>query len=66
MDIRLCNGQKSNDNICPKRDSCDRYILSLDEKNINPHRQSWLMEAPFIIKLSGVSCDMFARIDKIN
>jgi len=64
LDITLCSGEHKNRGICPKRDICKRFILGVNNKSIIV---SWI-EAPFINKLTGTSCDLFwhYQLDKEN
>lgn len=62
MDIHFCDSKKG-DKICPKKAKCKRYMSSLDDNSWSVN-QAFFNEAPFVQKLSGVSCDMFIRLDK--
>jgi hypothetical protein len=59
-DTSFCSGEHKVEGVCPKRDSCKRYLLSLDRNNHSIH-QSWIGTA-FVRKLSGISCDYYLNI----
>lgn len=61
MDIHFCDGKK-HEHICSKKNDCKRYVLSLNDENWS-EGQAFFNNAPFVQKLSGVSCEFFKKID---
>ena len=59
-DFAYCLGLHTEKGKCSKRNSCERYVLSLDKKN-HSFWQSWT-EAIFVKKLTGTSCDLFIHL----
>lgn len=62
MDIGFCSGEHGDDDICPKRDTCLRYIYGLDEDKWSL-MQGFDDPAPYIQKVSGVSCEAFWSVN---
>jgi len=59
-DISMCMGYDNASGIeCPMREACYRYLASPCE-----YRQSYLLDAPFIIEPDGISCEYFWKEDK--
>ena len=54
-DITMCLGeQKETKSVCPLRNSCYRYTATPSK-----YRQSYFVEAPYIVEPDGTSCEYF-------
>lgn len=58
-DITMCQGVcKERKQACPLRDNCWRYTARPSE-----YRQSYFIEAPFIVEPDGTSCGYFWKTE---
>ena len=61
-DITMCLGyEKDIDKHCPMKESCYRYMARPSE-----YRQSYFVDAPFLVEPDGFSCEYFWKVENEN